>query len=96
MHQSHKSSPVGIGKVAAVLEAYDEDDGCDHHWEMHQDKGKITWIEVHERIQLTIGTKTCPVECGENQLKPRINAPGKRTLNLFRSMLETEAAKWLG
>jgi len=95
MHRSCKNPPVGIGKVATVLEAYDEDDGRDHHWEMRQDEGKINRIEVHERIQLTIGTKTCPAEWGEKRLKLRINAPGKRTLNLFGGVLETEAEKWL-
>jgi hypothetical protein len=56
-------------------------------------KEKTNQIEVHERIQLTVGTKTCPVEGDENQLKPETDTPDTRTLNLFGGVLEAEAAK---
>ena len=62
---------------------------------MRQDKDKENRIEVHERIQLAIGIKTCPVEYGENQLKPEIYMPGVRTLNLFGGVFEADASEGL-
>lgn len=37
-HCSCKNSPVGIGKVTAVLEGHDKDNCRNHHWDMRQGK----------------------------------------------------------
>ena len=59
-------------------------------------KDKVILTEVHERIQLTIGMKTCPVkEGGENWPRRKINAREARTLNHVGGMFEAEATKGL-
>lgn len=66
---SYKDSPVGIGKVATILKAHDEDNGRDHHWEMHQDK---------RQDQSDGGSRTDPVSdrykdlsCNGSENRPR-------------------------
>ena len=78
--------------MTAVLKAHDEDDGCDHHWERCQDKGKYQADENSRTDPVSNRYKDLSRECGENQPKPKIKA---RTLNLVGSVFEAEPTEGL-